>query len=135
MINEFKKTFGYPPGYNVQCMPKIDKVWPTWTEQKARLALMDVSPRMPVVGQSTETESLKPIVERMQKVDWLVENCMLVFDRNCPVALPDIAIQSHGEKWYAEIKKQGKRPVVKGTTSIDQDTGRIRITIYGQGLS
>ena len=132
---EFKKTFGYPPGYNVQCIPKVDKVWPTWTEQKARLALMDEHPRIPVIGQPTETKPLKPIVERMQKVDWLAENCILVFDENCPVALPDIAIQSHGEKWYGEIKKQGKRLVIKGATSIDRDTGRIRITIYGQGFS
>ena len=29
---EFEKAHGYPPGYNVQCIPKIDKVWPTWTE-------------------------------------------------------------------------------------------------------
>lgn len=132
---EFKKTFGYPPGYNVQCIPKIDKVWPTWTEEKARLALMDESPKMPVIGQSTDADTLKPIVERMQKVDWLVENCILVFDDNSPVALPDIAIQSRGQRWYAEIKKQGKRPVIKGSASIDRDTGRIRVTVYGQSFS
>ena len=131
---EFTKAFGYPPGYNVQCKPKLDKVWPTWTEQKARLALMDDHPRLPVIGRSTATEPLKPIVQKMQKVDWLVKHCILVFDENCPVAIPDIAIQSQGLQWFAEIKQQGKRPIIRGTTSFDRDTGRIRITIYDQGF-
>jgi hypothetical protein len=132
---EFEKVFGYPPGYNVQCMPKMDKVWPTWAEEKARLALMNGHPRMPVIGQSTKTEPLEPLVMRMQRVDWVVENCILVFDDNAPVASQDVTIQSRGEKWYAEIKKQGKRPTIQGCASIDNDTGRIRITVYGQGFS
>jgi hypothetical protein len=131
---EFEKIWGYPPGYNVQCIPKIDKVWPTWAEEKARLALMDEHPRMPVIGKSTKTESLKPMVERMQRVDWLVRNAMLVFEGSSPVSSQDIAIQSRGNKWYAEIKKQGKRPVICGSASMDADTGRIRITLYNQGL-
>jgi len=130
---EFEKIWGYPPGYNVQCIPKIDKVWPTWTEEKARLALMDEHPRMPIVGKSAEP--LKPMLGKMQKVDWLVDNCIVVLDDNCPVASKEVAVQSRGENWYAEIKKQGKRPVIKGSTSIDKDTGRVRITIYGQGFS
>jgi len=132
---EFKKAFGYPPGYNVQCMPKIDKVWPTWAEEKARLALINEHPRMPVIGQSTKTEPLNPLVKRMQRVDWVVENCILVFDDNSPIASENVVIQSRGEKWYAEIEKQGKRPIIQGCASIDMDTGRIRITVYGQGFS
>ncbi|MBC8470370.1 MAG: hypothetical protein H8D56_12945 [Planctomycetes bacterium] len=132
---EFKNTFRYPPGYNVQCIPKLDKVWPTWTEQKARLALMDKYPIMPVIGRPADMDELNPTVERMQKVDWLVKNCILVFDDNSPTALPDIAIQSRGQRWCAEIKKQGKRPVIKGSASIDRDTDRIRITVYGQSFS
>ena len=132
-VKEFEKVWGYPPGYDVQCMPKIDNVWPTWTEEKARLALMDEHPQMPVIGKSAE--SLKPMLGQMQKVDWLVNNCIVVLDDNCPVASKEVAIQSRGEKWYAEIKKQGKRPVIKGSTSIDKDTGRAQITIYGQGFS
>lgn len=131
---EFEKTFGYPPGYNVQCIPKLDKVWPTWTEEKARLALLNGCPRMPVIGQSAQTEPLQLIVERIQSIDWLVKHCMLVFDKNSPVALPDIAIQSCGEQWYAEIKQQGKRPVIQGSAVIDKEHRRFRITIYGQGL-
>jgi len=134
-VREFEKAYGYPPGYNVQCMPKMDKVWPTWAEEKARLSLMNEHPRMPVIGQSTKTEPLEPLVKRMQRVDWVVENCILVFDDNAPVALQNVAIQSRGEKWYAEIKKQGKRPIIQGCASIDNDTGRIRITVYDQGLS
>ena len=132
-IKEFEKIWGYPPGYNVQCIPKIDKVWPTWTEEKARLSLMDEHPRMPVIGKSAEL--LKPMISQMQKVDWLVNNCIVVLDDNCPVASKEVAMQSRGEKWYAEIKKQGKRAVIKGSASIDKDTGRVRITVYGQGLS
>jgi len=132
-IKEFEKIWGYPPGYNVQCIPKIDKVWPTWTEEKARLSLMDEHPRMPVIGKSAEP--LNPMISQMQKVDWLVNNCIVVLDDNCPVASKEVALQSRGENWYAEIKKQGKRPVIKGSTSIDKDTGRVRITVYGQGLS
>ena len=45
-----------PPGYNVQCIPKIDEVWPTWTEEKARLTLMDEHPKMPVIGKSAVRE-------------------------------------------------------------------------------
>jgi len=132
-IKEFEKVWGYPLGYNVRCMPKIDKVWPTWTEEKARLALMDEHPRLPVIGKSAEP--LKPMLGQMQKVDWLVKNCIVVLDENSPVASKEVAIQSHGEQWYAEIKKQGKRAVIKGSASIDKDTGRVRIAVYGQGLS
>jgi len=131
-VKEFEKVWGYSPGYNVQCMPKINKVWPTWTEEKARLALTDEHPRMLVVGKS---ETLKPLIQRMQRVDWLVDNCIVVLDDNSPVASRQVAIESRGEKWYVEIKKQGKRAVIKGSASIDKDTGRIRITIYGQGFS
>jgi len=131
---EFQKIWGYPPGYNVQCIPKIDKVWPTWIEEKARLALMDEHPRIPVIGQSAQTESLTPMIERMQNVSWLVRNIILVFDDNSPVASHDIAIQSRGQRWYAELKKQGKRTVIRGSASIDTDTGRIRITIYNQAF-
>ena len=132
---EFEKVHGYPAGYNIQCIPKMDKVWPTWAEEEARLALMNEHPRMPVIGQSTKTEPLEPLVKRMQKVDWVVENCILVFDDNSPAASHDVTIQSRGEKWYAEIKKQGKRPIIQGCASIDADAGRIRITVYGQGFS
>jgi len=132
--DEFEKAFGYPPGYNVQCIPKIDKVWPSWEEEKARLDQMDGHPRMPVIGQSMQTEPLIPKIEQMQKVDWLVRNTLLVLDDNAPVASADIAIQSRGNKWYGELKKHGKRAVIRGSASIDRDTGRIKITLYNQGF-
>ncbi len=131
---EFEKALGYPPGYNVQSIPKIDKVWPSWEEEKARLDQMDGHPRMPVIGQSMQTEPLAPMIERMQKTDWLVGNTILVLDDNSPVASIDIAVQSRGEKWYTELKKQGKRAVIRGSASIDRDTGRIKITLYNQGF-
>jgi len=65
----------------------------------------------------------------------MVNNCIVVLDDNSPVASRQVAIESRGEKWYVEIKKQGKRAVIKGSASIDKDTGRIRITVYGQDFS
>jgi len=132
--NEFEKAFGYPPGYNVRSMPKLDKVWPTWAEEKARLRSMNEHPRIPVVGPLSKTEPLKPLVKRMQRINWVVENCMLVFDDHSPLASPDVARQSRGEKWYADMKTRGQRPVIQGCVSIDRDTGRIRITVYDQGF-
>lgn len=127
---EFEKVWGYPPGYNVQCIPKMDKVWPTWKEQRARLSSMAEHPRLPVIGKSTET--LEPMLRKMQNINWMVDNCIVVLDENSPEALKNMAVKSRGEKWYAETKKQGNRPVVCGSTSIDKDTNRVRITLYGQ---
>lgn len=134
-VKEFEKIWSYPPGYNVQCIPKIDKVWPTWAEEKTRLTLMNERPRMPVIGQSDQTKPLVFTIERMQRVNWLVKNLILVLDTNSPAASPDIVIQSRGKRWYGEIKKQGKRPVIRGSVSLDKDTGRIRIRLYKQGFS
>ncbi len=131
---EFEKVHGYPPGYNVQCIPKIDKVWPTWEEEKARLEQMNEHPRMPVIGRLTQVEALRPMIERMQTVDWVVNNVILVLDDNSLAATQDVAIQSRGEKWYGELKRRGKRAVICGSASLDRDTGRIRITVYNQGL-
>jgi hypothetical protein len=132
---EFEKVFGYPPGYNVQCIPKMDKVWPTWEEEKVRLELMNEHPRMPVIGQSAQTEALTPMIQRMQKVDWLVGNAEVIFDDNSPAASADIAVQSRGQRWYRELKKQGKRAAIYGSVSMDTDMERIRITIYDQGFN
>jgi len=74
------------------------------------------------------------MIERMQTVDWVVNNVILVLDDNSPAATQDVAIQSRGEKWYGELKRRGKRAVICGSTSLDRDTGRIRITVYNQGL-
>ena len=131
---EFQEAFGYPPGYNVQCMPKLDKVWPSWHEEVARLKRMAEHPRMPVVCQTPDTEPLEPIVQKMQKVDWIVDYVMVVFDDNAPVASPDIAIQSRGMTWYEQARSQGKHLVVCGCAYVDPDTGRIRITIHRPGF-
>lgn len=131
---EFEKVWGYPPGYNIKIIPKLDKVWPTWEQEKVRLERMDEHPRMPVIGRSGQTEALKPMVDRMQKVGWLTENVILVFDDNSPSASQEIASQSRGISWYEQIRQQGKRPVILGAASIDKDTGRIKITIYNQGF-
>ena len=125
---EFEKIYGYPAGYNIQCIPKIDKVWPAWTEEKSRLDLMDDKPRMTVIGKA---ESLEPMVQNMQKIDWLAENCMLVFEDDQPTASEAIAVGSRGQRWYGEIKKSAKRTVIRGSASIDRETGRVKITLYG----
>ncbi len=131
---------GHIPG-----LPDIDKIWPTWEQQKDRLAKMKGYPRMPIIYQQQDThkerkfglrppEALGDLVERMKVVGWLVKHCMLAFDDNWPVASQDIAIQSRGRRWYDEIKERGKRFVIQGCTSIDKQTGRIGITIYRPGF-
>jgi hypothetical protein len=131
---EFEEVFGYPPGYNVQCLPKLDKVWPSWQEETARLERMAERPRMPVVCPSDDTESLAPLIQKMQKVDWLVGHVMVVFDEDTPLASPDIAIQSRGIAWYEQAVSRGKHPVICGCAHMDPDTHRIRITIYKPGF-
>jgi hypothetical protein len=132
---EFESTYGYPVGYNVQCMPKLDRVWPSWQEEQARLQRRVEQPRMPVICRSDNTESLAPMIRKMQKVDWLIRHVMLVFDDESPVASPDIAIQSRGTAWYEEARNQGKHLVVCGCAYVDPDTHRIRITIYKPGVA
>jgi hypothetical protein len=101
--------------------------------------------RIPIIYQQQDThkerkfglrppEVLRAIVDRMKAVDWLVKHCALTFDDNWPTASQDIVIQSRGRRWYNEIKKQGKRFVIQGCTSIDKQTGRIGITIYRPGF-
>ncbi|MCX5635093.1 MAG: hypothetical protein NTW55_04540 [Planctomycetota bacterium] len=131
---EFEKVFGYPPGYNVQSMPRLYKVWPTWEEEKSRLEEMNSKPVMPVIGLTDEAKPLLPVIRRMQKVDWLVKNCMVVVDDSVPSAGQDIAIESRGRQWYGEIKQQGKNTVVYGCTSIDRDSRRIRITVFSPAV-
>ena len=106
---DFEKAFGYPPGYNVQSIPKLDKVWPSWQEEKSRLAAMNPKPVMPVIGLTHQAKPLLPVIKRMQKVDWIVKNCMVVVDDSTPSAGQDIAIESRGQQWYGEIKQQGIR--------------------------
>jgi hypothetical protein len=132
---EFEDSFGYPPGYNVQCMPKLDKVWPSWHEEEARLRRMAERPRMPVICPSDDMESLAPMIQKMQKVDWLVGHVAVVFDDDSPVASPDIAIQSRGTAWYEQARSQGRHLVVCGCAYIDADTRRIRITIHRPGFT
>jgi len=127
---EFESYHGYPTGYNVQTIPKIDKVWPTWKEQKARLASMNVKPVMPVIGLTEKANSLVPLVNRMRKVNWLARNCMVVLDDHIPIANSDIAVQSRGQVWHGEIKRQGKNVSIYGSTAIDKDSKRILITLF-----
>jgi hypothetical protein len=115
-------------------MPKIDRVWPSWQEEKARLERMADHPKMPVVCQSDDSELLTPMVQKMQKVGWLVGYVIVVFNDDSPVASPDIAIQSRGVAWYGQAVSQGKRPVICGCACVDPDTRRIRITIYRPGF-
>ncbi|MHC4538469.1 MAG: hypothetical protein ACYS74_01645 [Planctomycetota bacterium] len=131
---------GHIPG-----MPDIDKIWPTWEQQKDRLAQVQESPRMPILYQQQDThkerqfglrppEALRALVQRMKSVDWLVKYCMLAFDDNWPTASQDVAIKSRGRYWCDEIRKRGRRFVIQGCTSIDKQTGRIGITIYRPGF-
>ena len=127
---EFEKVHGYPVGYNIQSIPKMDKVWPTWQEQKKRLETMDVRPTMPVIGFTDKAKSIVPVIDRMQKVDWIAYNCMVVLEDNAPRAILDIAVQSRGQLWCGEIKEKGKNISIYGSTAIDKDSQRIRVTLF-----
>jgi len=76
-----------------------------------------------------------PVIERLLKI---MHNAI---ENNGPkdrIKMATNHIQCLAALYHLE-KKTGynisKRPVVRGSTSIDRDTGRIRITVYGHGLS
>jgi hypothetical protein len=139
-FDEAAARTGHIPG-----MPDIDRIWPTWDQEKARLELMAGRPQLPIVYQQQDTheerkyglrppEALRGFVDRMKRTDWLARHCLLMFDDNSPDATRAMAIQSNGETWTREKKSAGKRFVVRGRTSIHKDTGRIGITIYRPGF-
>jgi len=132
--HEFEKRHGYPVGFTIQYIPKMNKVWPLWQEQKQRLSRMDEHPKMPVIAKPDDNQVLTPIIRKMQKIDWVIKNCMLVFDENTPIASEAIAVQSRGQVWYGEVKKTGRSAVIKGSASIDHNTGRIKLTLYQPGF-
>ncbi len=132
---EFETTYGYPLGYNVQCMPRLDRVWPSWQQEAARLNRMVEHPHMPVICQSDDADILTPMIQKMQRVDWLTSHAMVVFDDESPIASPDIAMQSRGTAWYEQARSQGRHLAICGCAYVDPDTQRIRITIYRPGFA
>ena len=76
-----------------------------------------VKPVMPVIGPIDKAKPLIPVIDRLKKVDWLAQNCMVVLDDNAPRATMDMAIQSRGQIWFGEIKKQGKNTSIYGCHS------------------
>ena len=134
-VKEFERIFGYPPGYNVQSIPKLDKVWPTWEEQKMQLeARTEPEPVLPVIGLTDLAMPLASVIDRMRKVDWITKYCMVILDNSVPGANQEMAVESRGQKWFGEIKQQGKRTVIYGCTAFDKDNQRIRITIFRPGF-
>ena len=124
--------------------PDVDVVWPSWTEQKARLAHVENKPQMPIVYPRQDLrdewkhglrvpKGLEAMVDKIGKVDWLRRNAMLVFDDNSPAVSREIVAQSNGEEWTNQQHKRGKRYVAQGSTSLDIDTGRIRFAMYSPG--
>ncbi len=122
----------------------MDVVWPSWQEQKTRLALTENKPQMPIVHPKQDLrdewkyglrvpKGLETMVDKIKNVDWLRNNAMLVFDDNSPAVSGEIATQSNGKKWANQQKEQGKRYVAQGSTSLDKDTGRIRFAMYRPG--
>ena len=121
--------------------PDIDKVWPNWEEQKARLDMDYDNPQMPIIYPKQKVrdewkyglrvpEKLESLVEKIKKVDWLAKDSMLVFNDDTPPASKQIAMKSNGRRWTNKQQKQGKRLLTQGSTSIDRDTGRIRFDVY-----
>ena len=125
--------------------PDVDAVWPIWKEEMARLDKMDNKPQIPIVYPKQDIhdewkyglrvpKTIESMVGKIKKVDWLVKDAMLVFDGYIPSASKEIAIQSNGKEWTNEQKGKNKNYVIQGSTSIDRDTGRIRIDIYNPGF-
>ena len=126
--------------------PDMDTVWPSWTEEKARLTHTDNEPQIPILYQQQDLRDeweyglrapagLEKTVDRIKRIDWLKKDAMLVFDDNSPRASKQIAIQSNGRDWTKQQEEQNKRYTVQGATSIDKDTGRFRIDIYKPGFN
>jgi len=126
--------------------PDIDTVWPNWTDEKARLALSDNKPTMPIVYQRQDIHDewkyglrapskLEKTVDKVKNINWLKKHAMLVFDDNTPAASKQIAIQSNGRNWSDMQEQNNNRYTIDGSTSIDKDTGRFRVDIYRPGFN
>jgi hypothetical protein len=126
--------------------PDIDTVWPSWTDEKARLALMDNKYTMPIVYQRQDIHDewqyglrapsgLEKTLDKIKEVDWLKKYAMLVFDDNAPAASKQIAVQSNGRNWADLQERLDNKYTIQGSTSIDKDTGRFRIDIYQPGFN
>ncbi|MBN2641848.1 MAG: hypothetical protein JXR78_09355 [Victivallales bacterium] len=125
--------------------PDIDAVWPSWQEEKKRLASAQNNPQLPIVypQQSLQDEwryglrvpeKLETIVNKMENVNWIKNHSMLVFDDNAPYASSQIARQSRGENWPKQSRKN-KSPVIQGSASLDKDNGRFCFTVYRPGYA
>lgn len=124
--------------------PDMDRVWPDWKEEKARLAQVEIKTHLPVIypkqGLVKEweyglrvPEKLETMVDKMKNVDWIKNNAMLVFDDNLPVPSKEIAKQSRGQDWAAQQSQENNRSLIQGSTSIDKDNGRFKFTVYNPG--
>ena len=126
--------------------PDIDVVWPSWDEQQARMRSLRSGPTLPIVysrqGLHQEwkyglrpPEGLETMVEKVKKVDWMVRDTMLVFDDNTP-AIPANITATPDRNGRASISPQPfRRYVLAGATSVDDDTGRLRIAVYRPGFA
>lgn len=124
--------------------PDIDRVWPSWKEEKARLALTEDKTQLPILYPKQSLvnewkyglrvpEELETMVDKMKKVDWIKDNAMLVFDDNVPYASTQITKQSRGQDWTSQQSQEDNRYVIQGCTSIDRDSGRLKFTVYNPG--
>ena len=125
--------------------PDIDVVWPSWDEQQARMDGLRNPPTLPIVypKQGLPQEStyglrppkdLETMVERIKKVDWLVRDTMLVFDDNTPRVPAYVAAAPNGDDRPDIPRQPYRRYVMEGATSVDNETGRIRIAVYRPGF-
>lgn len=125
--------------------PDIDVVWPSWDEQQARVDSLRNGPTLPVVypkqGLRQEwkyglrpPKGLEATVEKIKKVDWMVRDTMLVFDDNAPTAPRDVTATGDRDTRASVSIQPYTRYVMEAATSVDNDTGRLRIAVYRPGF-
>jgi hypothetical protein len=126
--------------------PDIDVVWPSWDEQQVRVDSLRNGPALPIVypkqGLHQEwkyglraPKGLETMVEKIKKVDWMVRDTMLVFDDNTPTAPADVAATGDRDTRAGISLQPYTRYVMEAATSVDNDTGRLRIAVYRPGFS
>jgi len=126
--------------------PDIDVVWPSWTEQKERLSLLENKLQMPIVYPKQNLrdewkyglrvpEKLESMVKKVKKVDWLAKDAMLVFEDKSPIVSKNIAIQSNGKEWTEKQYQENNQCYIQGCASIDKDSGRFKFTVYNPGYN
>jgi len=125
--------------------PDMDKVWPSWEEQRTRIRRLRNHSTLPIVyhRQNVHHEwkyglqppkDLATIVEKIKGVDWMVRDTMLTFDDNTPTVPLGVTATPYSNDRAGTSPHPYERHVLEGATSVDKTTGRLRMTVYRPGF-